>query len=203
MSAATLAPNVPLNDFQAAQDQAAQAMSLLSTDTDIATEDLRTLQDFYDELEQRRALLGQDLDYSLDDSESANDVAAPDPVEIEKAVQFAKFLKSLDGSDEATKVLVQGSSHVVAALGLVEKETELFENAPMEDILGMYERIKAREESLRAGGAPVSLVNARVYLSEAMALLDTVQMLVNTKEATVGGISVGGVEVGTSIEATG
>lgn len=38
-------------------------------------------------------------------------------------------------------------------------------------------RIKDREEKLEAAGAPPSIVNARVYLSEALTLSDKVQAL--------------------------
>ncbi|KAJ7902378.1 hypothetical protein B0H13DRAFT_2513641 [Mycena leptocephala] len=171
------------DDIQVAHDKAAQAISLLSTETDItiSAEDRRTLTDFYSGLEKRRALLGQSEN---DDSPTAirgeiydaGDVQKDE--DIAKAFEFAKFLASLDPGDLGTQLLIEGNRHVTAALGAIEKGGNFLENAPMTQILDLYERIKSREESLKSSGGPVSVVTARIYLSDANAFAAMVKMLI-------------------------
>lgn len=102
--------------------------------------------------------------------------------ELKKAAEFPAFLKSLNPTEDATKILVLGSKHVAATLETIEKGANFLVDVPMQMIVDKYERcgpftfvqpsrlishrIKSREESLKADGAPVSLVNAIIYLSE-------------------------------------
>ncbi|KAJ7658020.1 hypothetical protein B0H17DRAFT_1097432 [Mycena rosella] len=203
MASATFAPpTAPPADLQAAHDGAAHMMSLLAEDTSINVEDAQALQNIYTELEQRRTLLNQARDYTLtyENAEGPNDNS--DREEKERAYQFANFLASLDPNDEATNILFQGSKHIVAALGRVEHDTDLFGDVPMEKILDIYERIKAREQRLKSDGGPASLANARAYLSEATTLSDTVQMLITLDTKTVPVVVETLVEAGTPIEGT-
>ncbi|KAJ7141185.1 hypothetical protein C8R44DRAFT_974769 [Mycena epipterygia] len=169
MSSATAALN--LDGLQLAHDTAAQIMSQLSTESSIPEEDRRALQVFYSDLEQRQAALGQDVNFKDETETVEADIKA-------KAVGFATFLASLDPSDAATRLLVQGSDCTTTALANIERGGNFLESAPMAEILDAYERIQCREEDLKAAGGPVSMVNAVIYLSEATAFADAVEMLI-------------------------
>jgi len=174
VATASIAP--PL---QLAHDTAAQIMSQLPAATNITEEDRRTLQDFYHELEQRHARLAQGAKDSIQDDQ--DDETVDEDIldsELKEAAEFPAFLKSLDPRDDAAKILIEGKNRVVGALGMIEKGENFLADAPMEKILDMYESIKSREEHLKAGGAPVSLVNAKIYLSETVRFADTVEAMI-------------------------
>ncbi|KAJ7502425.1 hypothetical protein B0H11DRAFT_1988478 [Mycena galericulata] len=178
-----MSESAPLSsdDLYVAQHQVSEIVSLLSQTTDADTlEDLHTLQEFYKELEQRRTSLGNDLA----DEGRLDGAVAPKGQEVEAAVRFMKFLKSMDASDDTTKVLLKGCETVVATLGLVERNSDFLENVPMQSILEMYERIKSREERLQAGGRPVPLKTARIYLTETTAFAEMVQVMVTLDKKT-------------------
>ncbi|KAJ7853632.1 hypothetical protein B0H14DRAFT_2757818 [Mycena olivaceomarginata] len=182
MESAAPAAIVPtLDEFQVAHDRAAEVMSKLNpveTNVIVAEEDRRALQDYYNELEQRRALLDQGAQLYPDDEDDEPFSEEIVDADLQKAAEFPNFLKSLNPSDDATKGLIQGSKDVAAALGTIEKGANFLENVPMQRIVDAYERIKSREERLKAGGSPVSLVNAKIYLSETIAFKDMVQAMI-------------------------
>ncbi|KAJ7467102.1 hypothetical protein FB451DRAFT_1260124 [Mycena latifolia] len=181
MASSTKPINAVLDDVQVAHDEAAQIMAQISTATNLTDEDRQALQDFYTELEQRRALLSQGgqarlLDPDGEDEEDEDDI--PKDADLAKAAEFPTFLKSLDPSDNATKLLIEGSARVVAALRTVEKGASFLTNVPLQKVLEMYESITSREERLKTAGGPVSLVNAQIYSSETTAFADMVQGMI-------------------------
>ncbi|KAJ7140470.1 hypothetical protein C8R43DRAFT_954768 [Mycena crocata] len=165
-----------LNDLQAAHERAAKMMSELSAETDISEADRLTLQDFYNDLEQRQTRLGQN-DAILKDGVENETLQGLDKSQV---LAFATFLSSLDMSDGPTRLLVEGNTHVTTALGNIKKGGKFLEHAPMKQILDAYERIQSLEDNLKAAGSPVSLVNAVIYLSEATAFADMVKMLIDS-----------------------
>ncbi|KAJ7700226.1 hypothetical protein B0H14DRAFT_3034214 [Mycena olivaceomarginata] len=155
----------PLDEFQVAHDRAAEVMSKLNpVETNII--------DYYNELEQRRALLDQGAQLYPDDEDDEPFSEEIVDADLQKAAEFPNFLKSLNPSDDATKGLFQGSKHVVAALGTIEKGANFLETSRCKGL------IKSREERLKVGGSPVSLVNAKIYLSETIAFKDMVQAMI-------------------------
>ncbi|KAJ6594502.1 hypothetical protein B0H19DRAFT_1225634 [Mycena capillaripes] len=182
METAILSAQIVAPTLDSAHDRAAQIMSLLPAEAHISEEDRRLLQDLYHRLEQRHVLLSQGAEISLmerDDDDEEED--GPDYIldaELEKAAQFPTFLESLDPADEAAKLLIEGSSRVLTALQTVENEASVLANVPMQKVLEMYEKLKSHEERLEAGGAPVSLVNARIYSSETVAFEKIVKAMI-------------------------
>ncbi|KAJ7092033.1 hypothetical protein B0H15DRAFT_185138 [Mycena belliarum] len=175
--ATSIEPCSDVDNLQDAHDKAAQVMSSLSAGTDaISADDRKTLGDFYSGLEKRRELLGHaEESSSLVEGEVPD---GPDDKDIAQAFAFTKFLSSLNPDDPGTQLLVGGNKRVTAALGAIEKGQNFLENAPMNKILEVYERIKFREEHLTNSGGPVSVVNGRIYLSEVNAFAAMVKMLI-------------------------
>ncbi|KAJ7475417.1 hypothetical protein B0H11DRAFT_1317283 [Mycena galericulata] len=180
------APITPGSSVLRAAHDAARAMSGLSAGTNISEADRRALQDFYADLESRRALLEEE-NASLNTEGPATHSAmegdihqdgVPQDADLTKAFEFTTFLTSLDPTEVGTQLLIEGNDHVTGALGIIEKGGNFLEHAPMTNILQSYERIKSREASLKAGGQPVSMVNARIYWSEANAFASIVKMLI-------------------------
>ncbi|KAF8191462.1 hypothetical protein K438DRAFT_2018223 [Mycena galopus ATCC 62051] len=174
------------SEIQVAHDRAADIMSKLNPVEGniqlIPEQDRLALQDYYRELQQRHALLAQCTQESsvvCDDDEDDEPFSEEiSEAELQKAAEFPRFLQSLHPSEEATKQLIQGSKHVTTALGMIEKGAGFLENVPMQRLVDMYERIKSREERLKDDGAPVSLVNARIYWSETVTFKDTVHTMI-------------------------
>ncbi|KAJ7933870.1 hypothetical protein B0H13DRAFT_1952338 [Mycena leptocephala] len=172
---ASIAPTLQL-----VHNVAAQIMSLLPADTNITEGDRRRLQDYYQELEQRHALVSQgtsSLDRYDEDEETVDDDDILDE-ELKKAAAFPAFLKSLDSGDDAAKILIEGSKRVLSTLGMVEKGANFLVNVSMQKILDMYESIKSREERLRADGTPVSLVGAKIYSEDTVRFADAVEAMI-------------------------
>ncbi|KAJ7724556.1 hypothetical protein B0H16DRAFT_1596040 [Mycena metata] len=172
------APALPAKPMEVVRDQAAHLMSMLTSDPNVTPEDLQTLQGFYTELEQRRTRLEQSVNDDLRNEKPEAVTEDIQPTDKEQAFQFTGFLASLDPSDETTKLMIQGSKKVVAALGLVEAGGDFLANVPMENILEMYGRIQSREDALIVGPRPVSAISARLYFSEAIAFSEAVQAMI-------------------------
>ncbi|KAJ7162145.1 hypothetical protein C8R46DRAFT_1103680 [Mycena filopes] len=181
----TLSSPPPTEALTAAHDQLAHLMSLVADDPKINSSDRKTLQGFYNELEEKRLGIDQDTGYDIPDDEAqvSDDEGQSDDdeareIETQQAIRFSNFLASLDPSEDVTKMILQGRNRVAAALTMVENGANFLANTPMQKILEMYEGIQAREATLSSDPDAVSMVNAKIYVAEATAFSNTVQTMI-------------------------